>query len=322
MLHRLIIALAAVGACLSQPAHAQDYPVRPITVLVGLAPGGVTDILSRIYAAAVSQTLGQTVVVENRPAASGAIAAAALQKAQPDGYTLLIFSGSQHATIPAIEPNPIYDPIKGQQPIALLSDIATVLTVPVMSPANSFAELIELGKKKPGGLNFGSPGVGTPSHLTAAKLMAATKTPVEYAHYRGGAPMMADLLTGRLDAAIISTPLGKPYLLDKKLKPLALDAAARWSVIPHTPTLTELGFGDASVARWFGVSSAPGTARPIIQKLHAAFSAAGRDPAVRQRIEDLGLTVNTSTPEEMQRMVEQETENIRKLVQALGLRKQ
>ncbi len=320
-LRRLIAVTFISLICCVKSVCAQDYPVRPITLLVGLAPGGVTDVLGRIFAAAASPRLGQSIIVENRPASSGALAAAALQKAPPDGYTLLILSGSQHATIPALEVNAIYDPVKGQQPITLLFDIATVLTVPADSTIGSFNELIELGKKKPGGLNFGSPGVGTPSHLTGAKLMASTRTPVEYVHYRGGAPMMADLISGRLDAAILSTPLARSFLVDKKLKALAIDARARWSIIPDVPTLAELGHGDATVASWFGVSAAPGTPEPIIKKLNAAFVASGGEVSVREKIENLGLTVASSTPEEMARLMAQETQEIGRLVQVLGLRK-
>ena len=298
-MQQLIAATLVAFICFVKSVSAQDYPVRPITLLVGLAPGGVTDVLGRIYAAAASAKLGQNIIVENRPASSGAIAAAALQKAQPDGYTLLILSGSQHATIPALEANAIYDPIKGQQPITLLFDIATVLAVPAASTIGSFSELIEAGRNKPGGLNFGSPGVGTPSHLTGAKLMAATRTPVEYVHYRGGAPMMADLISGRLDAAMLSTPLAKSYLVDKRLKALAIDARTRWSIIPEAPTLAELGHGDATVASWFGVSAPPGTPEPILRKLQAAFAASGREPSVKEKIENLGLSVASSTPEEM-----------------------
>ena len=315
-------ALVALALSAFMPqAQAQDFPVRPITLLVGLAPGGVTDVMARIYADPVSKIIGQKVIVENRPAASGAVAATALQHAPPDGYTLLIFSGSQNATIPAIEANAAYDPVKGAQPITLLFNIATIVAVPANSTVNSFSELIALGKQKPGGLTFGSPGVGTPAHLISAKLMTMTKTPVQFVHYRGGAPMMADLLTGRLDVAMLSTPLAKPHLLGKQLKALAIDGPGRWSLIPDVPTLQELGVGDASVAGWFGVAAAPGTPPAIIGKLHDAFTAAARDPDVKRRIEENGLTVATSTPEEMGRLMVKEAADIAQLVRTLGLRK-
>jgi tripartite-type tricarboxylate transporter receptor subunit TctC len=318
----LTAAIALVLACGQPQAGAQEYPSRAITLLVGLAAGGVSDVMARIYAEAVSKTLGQKVVVENRPAASGAVAASMLQNAQPDGHTLLLFSAAQHTTVPAIEDTATYDPVKGNQPITLLFNVATVVAVPADSPVNSFAELVALGKTKSGGLTFGSPGLGTPSHLTGAKLMDATKTPVQMVHYRGGAPMMSDLLPGRLDTAVLSTPLAKTFLIEKKLKALAVDAPQRWSIIPDVPTQQELGLGEATVAGWFGVAAAPGTPRAITQKLHEAFTTAARDPEVRRRIEDSGLTVATSTPEEMSRELVKEAAEIARLVRALGLRKQ
>ena len=303
-------------------AQAQEYPTRPITILVGLSAGGVTDVLARIYADAVSKPIGQKVIVENRPAASGSVAASGLQHAQPDGYTLLIFSGAQHATVPAIGTATTYDPVKGAQPITLLFNIATVLGVPSSSPATSMADLTAFAMKKPDGLTFGSPGIGTPSHLTAAKLMATTKTPAQYVHYRGGAPMMQDLVPARLDAAVLSTSLAKAFLIEKQIRAIALDAPERWSIIPDVPTLRELGLGDATVAGWFGVAAPPGTPPAIVRKLHDAFTAAARDPGVKQRVEAAGLTVATSTPEEMGKLMAKEAVEIAQLVRDLGLRKE
>ena len=137
-----------------QHAYAQEFPTRPITILIGLAAGGVSDTMARLYADAVSKTLGQRVIVENRATGSGAMAAAALQNAQPDGHTLLIFSGAQHGVVPAIDKKEIYDPIKGNQPITLLFNTANVLAVPAASPVNSVAELVEFGKKRADGLTF------------------------------------------------------------------------------------------------------------------------------------------------------------------------
>jgi tripartite-type tricarboxylate transporter receptor subunit TctC len=318
MLKVLVALVALAGA---PQAHAQEFPNRPITILVGLAPGGISDTMARVYAEAVSKTIGQKVVVENRAAASGAVAASALANAQPDGYTLLLFSGSQHSTIPALSVGASYDPIKGNQPVSLLFNMATVVGVPADSPVNDFADLVAFAKTKPDGLSFGSPGMGTPSHLMGAKLMHLTKTPVQFVHYRGGSPMMADFITGRLNAAVLSTPLAKPFLQDKKVKAVALDATERWAVIPQVPLLREVGYGDAAVATWFGVAASPGTPAEIVNKLNTAFRAAARDPDVIRRIEENGLAVATSTPQEMERLLVKEVADIADLVRLLGLAK-
>jgi tripartite-type tricarboxylate transporter receptor subunit TctC len=323
MFERLAVAIALlVAPVASAAAQETSFPTRPITLLVGLASGGVSDVMARVYAEAASKTLGQPIVVENRPAASGAVAAAALQHAAPDGYVLLVFSGAQNATIPALESTAGYDPVHGAQPITLLFNLATVLAVPADSPVNTFADLLALGKKKPGGLDFGSPGLGTPSHLMSAKLMALTGTPTQFVHYRGGAPLIADLLAGRLDVADISTPLARSYLTDHKLKAVAIDAPSRWSLIPDVPTLKELGVGDASVDGWFGIAAAPGTPATIVAKLRDVFVAAANDPNVQQLIAENGLTVVTSTPEEMERLMAKEAADISQLVHKLGLNRE
>src|SRR5215208_3156388 len=215
--------LAAGLAPIATGAPAQDYPNRPITLMVGLAAGGITDVTARLYAEAVSKSIGQRVTVENKTGAGGGVAAAAVQNAAPDGYTLLVFSGSQHAAVPAVQSAP-YEPVKGFQPITLLFNLAAFVTVPADSPANTLNELLELGRKKEGGLLFGSPGVGTPSHLLAAKISSVTKTPMQHVHYRGGSPMMADLVTGRVDFALASYTVAKGFFVEKKLKAVAVDA--------------------------------------------------------------------------------------------------
>jgi tripartite-type tricarboxylate transporter receptor subunit TctC len=302
-------------------AQAQEFPSRPITLMVGLAPGGITDVTARLYAEAVSTSIGQRIIIENRQGAGGAVAAAAVQNAAPDGYTLLVFSGSQHAAVPAVQSAP-YDPVKGFQSITLLFDLAALLAVPATSPANTVAELLDYGKKKTGGLLFGSPGVGTPSHLLAAKIGDATKTPMQYVHYRGGAPMMADLVTERVDFALASYTVGKGFFVEKKLRALAVDAAARLSVMPEVPTLTEAGLGQAKVASWFALAAPAGTPAPIVQKLRDEFIKASRDPELKRRLTENGTLIHTSTSGEMAKLLAEEVESTNQLVKSLGLRQQ
>src|SRR5262245_45367319 len=187
----------AAGIIVSGSALGQYYPNRQIIILVGIAAGGITDVTTRQYAAVVSKNIDQNIIIENRPVAGGAVAAAAVQSAAPDGYTLLSVVGSQFFSVPAMGPAP-YDPLKGFAPISLTFRLSTLLVVPMDSPAKTVAELLAWGKTKPGGLLLGSPGAGTPGHLLAAKIALATNTPIQYLHYRGGAPVMADLIAGRL----------------------------------------------------------------------------------------------------------------------------
>lgn len=317
---RLCLA-AVLGLQALATARAQEFPNRPITIVVGLAAGGITDVTARLYAEAVSASIGQRILIENRQGAGGAVAAAAVQNAAPDGYTLLVFSGSQHAAVPAVQSAP-YDPVKGFQSVTLLFNLAALIAVPVTSPANSVTELLEYGKKKPGGLLFGSPGVGTPSHLLAAKISDATKTPMQYVHYRGGAPMMADLVTERVDFALASYTVSKGFFLEKKLKALAVDADARLSVMPDVPTLTEAGLGQTKVASWFALAAPAGTPSNIVQKLHDEFVKASRNPDLQRRLTENGTIINTSSPEQMSKLLAAEVESTNQLVKTLGLRQQ
>ncbi|MFL6799222.1 MAG: Bug family tripartite tricarboxylate transporter substrate binding protein [Xanthobacteraceae bacterium] len=310
-----------LAVVLSATAYAQDFPSRPITIMVGLAPGGITDVTARLYAEVVSQSIGQRIVIENRQGAGGALAAAAVQYAAPDGYTLLVFSGSQHAAVPAVQSAP-YEPVKVFQPITLLFDLAAVVAVPASSPANTLPELLTYGRTKAGGLLFGSPGVGSPSHLLAAKLGAATNTPMQFVHYRGGAPMMADLVTGRVDFSLASYTVAKGFLLENRLKGLAVDASVRLSVLPEVPTLTEAGLGAAKVASWFALAAPAGTSAGLVTKLRDHFINASNDAELKRRLAENGTLVHTSTPQEMARFLAEEVESTNLLVQSLGLRQQ
>ncbi|MET0867897.1 MAG: tripartite tricarboxylate transporter substrate binding protein, partial [Pseudorhodoplanes sp.] len=296
MFRRLLTAPCAVAATLlfSAPALAQDFPTRPITILVGVAPGGVTDLATRAFANTVAKNTGWKIVVENRPVAGGAVAATAVQNAAPDGYTLLTVVGAQFASIPAMQSNPPFDPVRGFQPITLMFRLAQLIAVPADSPATTLAELLALGKKKEGGLSFGTPGAGSPAHLLGAKIALATGTPMQYVHYRGGPPMITDLVTGRIDFGLLSYIAAKPHIDDKKLKGLVIDSEARIDHIPGVPTLIEAGLAKERVANWFGLAAPAGTPPAMVRQLHDEFVRAAKDPDVVKQLDAAGAQVATS----------------------------
>jgi tripartite-type tricarboxylate transporter receptor subunit TctC len=310
------IVLATLG-----PAAADDFPTKPITIMVGLAAGGITDVSARIYADAVSRITGQRITVENRPGAAGALAAAAVQNATPDGTMLLVFSGSQHATVAAMGSAP-YEPVKGFAFVTFLFNSVVAFVVPANSPAKTLAELIELGRTKPGGLSMGTPGLGSPSHLLGARVALAGNAPLQSIHYRGGAPMLADVLTGRVDFAVVTLSTSRPFLLEKKLRALALDSDTRWSGLPDVPVLAELGYGKEKVANWFGVAAPAGTPAPVVQALREAFVKASRDPDLVRRLTENGTLIATSTSEEMRTAMADEVAAMEALVKRLNLRQQ
>jgi tripartite-type tricarboxylate transporter receptor subunit TctC len=303
------------------PAMADDFPSKPITIMVGLAAGGITDVTARLYAEVVSRNIGQRITIENRPAAAGAVAAAAVQNAPPDGYTLLVFSGSQHATVPAMGLGTApYDPVKGFAFITLLFDSVVALVVPPDSPAKTLDALFELGRKKEGGLSMGTPGLGSPSHLLGARVALAAKAPLQSIHYRGGAPMMADVLTGRVDFAVSTLSTARPFLADKKLFAVALDIKERWPALPDVPTLAELGYGKEKVASWFGVAAPAGTPPATVARLREEFIKASRDPGLQKQLAENGTLIATSTSEEMRALMAAEVATMETLVQTLNLR--
>jgi tripartite-type tricarboxylate transporter receptor subunit TctC len=299
-------------------AQAQDFPSRPITIIVGIAPGGIGDVTTRIYADVVSKSLNQKIVVENRPVGGGTVAAVAVQNAPPDGYTLLTITGSAHAAIPAMQPV-AYDPVKGFTPLTLLFRMPVLLVVPQDSPAKSVAELLALGRARPGGLSFGSAGAGTPAHLLAAQIGRGTKTPIEFIQYRGGAPLMADLITGRIDFAFASYTSARANLDGGKLRALAVDADTRLPASPDVPTLIEVGLARERIANWFGLVGPAGMSDAVVARLNAEFVKAAREPSVIKRLTEGGTLVATTTPQEMGAMMRDEAKNMAELVKALGL---
>lgn len=299
-------------------AHAQDYPSRQITIVVGVAPGGITDVSTRIYADAVSRNIGQKILIENRPGGGGSVAAATVQNAPPDGYTLLSMVGAQFSSQPAMQPAP-YDPIKGFAPLTLMFRLPALLLVPVDSPVNSVAELLALGKTKAGGLSFGSPGAGSPGHLMAAKIGLGTNTPMQFVHYRGGAPLMADLITGRVDFTFASYTASRSHLDAGKLKALAVDAEQRLTALPNIAAVVEVGLGQYRVADWFGLLAPAATPGAVVQKLNAEFVRASREPDLVRRLTENGTLIATSTPERMAALIGEDVRSLGELVRSLGL---
>ncbi|MEW6449294.1 MAG: tripartite tricarboxylate transporter substrate binding protein [Pseudomonadota bacterium] len=319
---RRVVLAATAFALFTTSAQAQaDYPNRPITLMVGLAAGGITDVTARLYAEAVAKVTGQRVIVENKTGAGGGVAAAAVQNGTPDGYTLLVFSGSQHATVPAVS-SAAYEPVKGFSPITYLFNSVVVLTVPAESPAKTLAELHEFGKKKQGGLTFGTPGLGSPSHLLGAKILMRDKVPFETVHYRGGSPMMGDLLTNRVDFSWPTLSTSRAYLADGKLRALAIDADKRWDRLPDVPTLDELGYGKEKVASWFALGGPAGMPPALVNKVRDIFIQASKDPELQRRLAENGTPIASSTPEEMGKAMEAEWATMQELAKTLNLRQQ
>jgi tripartite-type tricarboxylate transporter receptor subunit TctC len=312
----MLLGLLGAGA-----AQAQNYPARPITVLVGLAAGGSIDVVMRIYGEAIGKSLGQRLVIDNRPGGNGLTAAIALKQAAPDGYTIMVALGAFHTITPAMQALPL-DPIADFEPISLLYSTPTFLAVPASSPANSVKELVELARTKPGGLNFGSPGVGSPAHLMGVLLAQKAGTPMTHVPYRGGGVMMPDLIAGRLDFAFHSYANVKSLIDQKQVKVLAIAASRRWNGAPDVPTLTQEGYSGVDVEALFGLMAPLGTPKAVVQKLRDEFAAASRDPDVIKRMDELGILIRATPPQELTAALKADLERLGKVVKTLGLNAQ
>lgn len=312
------ILLAVTGA--QSHAQGQSYPERPITFVLGFGAGGGTDINARLFAEVISKNIGQSIMVENKTGAGGALAAAQVQNAAPDGYTVLIMSGLQHAYFPASQSKPTYDPVKGFAPVSLFFEMISVLAIPYDFPATTIPEFIEQGRKKNGGVSLGSPGPGSPPHLFGALITEATGLPVQPVQYRGTSNFMADLAAGRLDLAFPTYGVAQSFITEKKVRALAVAADERWSELPDTPTLVQAKLVREMPAMWFGVLAPAGTPRPIIDRLNDEFRKAAKDPDLIRRMTATGMAVRTSTPDEMGALMASESAKVSSLVERLNLK--
>jgi tripartite-type tricarboxylate transporter receptor subunit TctC len=311
------LVLWAVGAGHCAPA-AETYPNRPITIVMGITKGGITDVVTRAYADAVSKDLGQPVVIDNRPSETGEEAAGLVQRARPDGYTLLVFSGAQHLALPQMRAVG-YDPLTGFAPVTTLFTLVNFLAVPASGPAKSVSELLRYGRSQ-GVLSFGSSGLGTTSHLTPSRMtLDIGRFILARAHYAGAAPMIADLVAGRFDFAFVSYSVAKPYVQDGRLLLIAVDAQERWPDLPDIPTLGEAGIYQEKVASWFALAAPKQTPEVIVGRLYDAFAKAARDPDLVQALRDSGVLPASATPAQTGAMMVKEAANDAVLIASLNL---
>jgi tripartite-type tricarboxylate transporter receptor subunit TctC len=279
-------------------AAADAYPSRPIKVVVPYAVGGATDLITRVVAQSLSQSLGVSVVVENRAGGGGTVATRAVSLAEPDGYTLLTATNGPFAIGPAVYPNVGYDPIKSFAPIAYLAGAPDLLVVRSDLPVSSLAELFAFARAHPGRLNYGA-GAGTPANLIIEWLKAKTGSDIVYIPHKGGAPATTDLLAGQTQLGIeILAPL-LPYVRDGKLKPLAVTGAQRSPELPDVPTLVESGFPGAAFVAAFGIVAPAGTPPEIVARLNRAINDGLASEQMKATLAKIGFQSNIGTPQDL-----------------------
>ena len=310
-----VAALVGSGTALAQ---ANAYPTKVITLVVTYPPGGGADVMARLIAPKMSETLGQTIVIDNRPGAGGQIGAGYVAKAKPDGYTLL-FDASSFAANPALYPKLPYDSLKAFQPIGVTALFPNVVLVNANFPPKTVAELLTLAKGKKDGVSFASSGNGSAQHLAGALFEAATGVDLVHVPYKGGGPALNDVVGGQVPLFFGNLASTLPHIQSGKLRPLAVTSAKRSALLPDVPTLAESGIKGAEMVEWNALFAPAATPAPIVAKLSAALQKALEAPEVRKRIEQLGGDIQGGSPEQAQAFIREQMSKAAQLIKARNI---
>ncbi len=314
-----IAALAIIFAWITS-VMGQDYPVKPIRLVVGFVPGGGADRVARLVAKELNETWGQPVIVDNRPGAGGNIAAEIVARAGADGYTLLITSPGPVAISPALYPKLPYDPQRDLAPITLVAAGTNVLVVHPGVPASNVQELIALARSKPGGLNYPSSGIGSTPHLTAELLKLAAKINVVHVSYKGGGAAILDLVGGRVEMMFSSVPPVLPQIKARRLKALAVTSLKRSPVLPEVPTLDESGLPGFEAYTWWGMLVRAGAPRGVIEKLNTAVVKGLNSGDTKELLAAGGAEVVGNTPAEFSNFIRKETTKWANVIRLSGIK--
>jgi tripartite-type tricarboxylate transporter receptor subunit TctC len=283
-----VLGLSIATVC----AQAETFPTRPIKLVVPYAAGGPTDILGRAVAEILTRDLKQTVVVENKPGAQGAIGAEAVARSEPDGYTLFVAAGSIIVQNPLLNKKLTYDPVKDFRMLSLMADVPVVMEVNPSVPVKSVAEFVDYAKKNPGTLNFGSAGTGGSLHLAGEMFKYASGVQMTHVPYRGTAPALTDLLAGQIQVMFDTLSTSLPHIRAGSLRPLAVGSRERIKDLPDVPSVAESGFPDYRVSVWYGVAAPARVPDAIAATLKASLDRALGDSAFRESIEKIGYVVH------------------------------
>jgi tripartite-type tricarboxylate transporter receptor subunit TctC len=323
MVSALRIAARALFVCAlaltATHASAQNYPTRSITIVIPFPAGGSADTLARLIGAKLNESLGQAVVVENKPGAGGNLGTDAVAKAAPDGYTLLL-APSSIAIAPALYTKLPFDPIKDFAPVTLLASIPMVVVVYPEFPPKTILELIALAKSKPGEISYASAGNGSTNHLAVE--LFKIKTGIEMLHvpYRGNPLAIVDVIAGRVPVFFDFVLTGLPHVREGKVRALATTGAHRSAVMPDVPTVMEAGVPDFEASTWFGVYAPAGTKPEIVEKLNAEILAVLAMPAIRERLNSLGVEIIAQGPQALAAITKSDLEKWGPIVQKAGVK--
>jgi tripartite-type tricarboxylate transporter receptor subunit TctC len=307
------------AALLASPAFAADeFPSRPIKLIVPFPPGGPNDLIARVVGQRMSDIFKQPVIIDNRGGQAGVLGTDAVAKAAADGYTIGIVSASAIVISPSME-KIAYDPQKDLQPITLVATVPEMLVVAKDVPATNMSELVALAKAQPGKLNFASAGVGGLPHLAGELFKLTAKIDIVHVPYRGAAPAINDLIGQQVQMTFLDLPVILPQIKAGNLKPIALGARERAKQAPDVPTTAEVGMPDLLIENWYGMVGPAGLPREILDKINRVAVEAMRDPSVRDKLGDQGLTLVPQTPKEFRSFIAAEAAKWSNVVKKAGL---
>jgi tripartite-type tricarboxylate transporter receptor subunit TctC len=304
---KFLLTIVTVALC-AQPAIAQDaksYPTKPIRMLVPYAPGGTTDFAARVVGTKLSETLGQTVVIDNRPGAGSIVGTDAAAKANPDGYTLVMVDTGFSIT-PALYSKLSFDAVKDFTPITEVIRVSNWLVVNPSVPAKSVKELVALARAKPGQVKYASGGVGSPFHMAGEQFRLASKADITHVPYKGGGPAITAVVGGEVTYAFPTMAVALPLVNSGKLRALAVVAPKRVSVLPDVPTIAEAGMPEVTLSSWYGVLAPAGTPKALIDRVHNEIIKALQAPDVAKRFSSQSAAVIGSSPQQFGKLIQSE----------------
>jgi tripartite-type tricarboxylate transporter receptor subunit TctC len=297
-------------------ALAQDYPTKPVTLVVPFAPGGTNDLVGRPLAQKLAEALGKPIVVENRGGAGGTIGTARVVAAPPDGYTLLIGSAGPLGTAPGYYPKLSYDPVTDLAPVSEVMSSPIILLVNPVVPARTVHELIALAKRRPGQLNYGSPGTGSMNHLAGELFDMMAKVRLVHVPYKGSGPAVVDLIAGRLDLMFAPVAPTLPYVKAGKLRAIAVGSEHRFKILPDLPTIREAGVPGYDVSQWWGIAAPAKTPEPIVRKLNAAIGKILDTKEIQDLYTHLGGQPASGSAADFGNLIRREVSKWREVLQA------
>ncbi len=311
--------LVFLAAGFSLLAHAQ-FPDKPIKIIVPYPPGGTTDLLARSLAPRLAERLNQPVLIDNRGGAGGVIGSQVVAKAPADGYTLVFGSIASHGILPAIQNPPPYDPLKDFAPISLVAMTPNVLLANVASPFKSLSDLIQMARSKPGELNFGSTSLGGSPHMSGELLKSLAKINMVHVPYKGGAPMLVDLIGGQVPIAFDNLPSSIQHIRSGKVRALAVTTTKRWPGAPEIPTMAEAGLTNYESSAWFGLFAPGATPKPVVELLQRHVAAILKQPEVEKLYLEQGAMPVGNTSEEFAKFIAGEMVKWRTVVNDTGVK--